>query len=89
MGAITHSANKTIKIWKTEIVGDEELVDLGINSNDYKIGQVVYANTKKGLVVKALDGFVSILEIQPENSKRLTFAEFINGQHVTEGYFFE
>ena len=50
---------------------------------------MVYANTKKGLIVKALDGFVSILEIQPENSKRLSFAEFINGQHVTDGYFFE
>ena len=89
MVAVTHSGNKTIKIWKTEIVDEQELVELGINSNDYKIGQVVYANTKKGLIVKALEGYISILEIQPENSKRLSFAEFINGQHVTEGYFFE
>jgi methionyl-tRNA formyltransferase len=89
MGAVTHSGNKTIKIWKTEIVDEQELVELGINSNDYKIGQVVYANTKKGLIVKASEGYISILEIQPENSKRLSFAEFINGQHVTDGYFFE
>ncbi len=84
MGAITHNSGKIIKIWKTQIVTDID--------NDYydcKPGQVVLSNPKKGLFVKTKDGIISILEIQAENSKRVSYVDFINGNHISEGYFFE
>lgn len=84
MGAITHNSGKIIKIWKTQIV-----TDIDNNYCDCKPGQVVLSNPKKGLFVKTKDGIISILEIQAENSKRVPYVDFINGNHISEGYFFE
>lgn len=90
MGAITHNSGKIIKIWKTHKLSYDEINELNINiNNDYGPGQVIYSNQKKGLIVKTIDGCISIIEIQPENSKRLLYSDFINGNHVAPGYFFE
>lgn len=84
MGAITHNSNKVIKIWKTQIV-----YDFNENFDNYLPGQVVLSSAKRGLFVKTIDGIISILEVQPENSKKISYIDFINGNHVSEGYFFE
>ena len=84
MGAITHNSNKVIKIWKTQII-----YDFNENFDNYLPGQVVLSSVKRGLFVKTIDGIISILEVQPENSKKISYIDFINGNHVSEGYFFE
>ena len=52
-------------------------------------GNIVKIN-KKCFDISCKDGTViSILEIQAENSKRVSYVDFINGNHISEGYFFE
>ncbi len=80
MGAYTIINNKKIKIWKAEIadINLEFLKD----ANNYKPGEIVYANEKHGLFIKTKDGVLSVLELQPENSKRMAFGDFLRGNKL-------
>ena len=80
MGAYTIINNKKIKIWKAEIAD----INLEIlkDANNYKPGEIVYANEKYGLFIKTKDGVLSVLELQPENSKRMAFGDFLRGNKL-------
>ena len=82
MGAVTEYNKKKIKIWKTKVIIDNSIQD------EYKNGEIVKV-TKKELLVKTGDGIISIIEIQPENKKKMNITEFINGTQIKEGMFFE
>ena len=45
----------------------------------YKNGEIVFANSKQGLIVKTNDGFISLLLLQAPNSKILKAKDFVNG----------
>jgi len=49
---------------------------------NYKNGEVVIADNKKGLVIKASDGFVEITELLPINSKKMTAKSYLNGKKI-------
>jgi methionyl-tRNA formyltransferase len=51
----------------------------------YKNGEVVCATSKLGLIVKAQNGFVRLVEIQPQNSKRMKDTDFLNGKKIEIG----
>ena len=80
MGAYTIINNKKIKIWKAE-VADMKLEYLK-NASNYNPGEIVYANEKCGLFIKTKDGVLSVLELQPENSKRMAFGDFLRGNKL-------
>lgn len=52
---------------------------------NYKNGEVVIANGKQGLVIKAKNGFVEILEIQAPNGKIMQAKQFLNGKSIQTG----
>lgn len=52
---------------------------------DYSNGEVVCASNKQGLIVKCGNGFVRLLEIQPQNSKKMKDTDFLNGKKVEVG----
>ncbi len=69
-----------IKIWKTAPFSDE---NLKLNP-----GRVIRYN-KKHLLAGTGNGIIEILEIQPENKKRMEGLAFINGYRLAEEEFFE
>lgn len=77
MGAYTIIGGKKTKIWKAEKV--DNAVDILPDIAQFENGDIVYANDKVGLFIKAKDGILSILEIQPENSKRMGFGDYMRG----------
>lgn len=65
---------KLLKIFRASVSED---------SPEGEIGEVV--SVKKKLQVKAGDGSVLLLELQGEGSKRMKFADFINGRRIALG----
>ena len=61
MGAYTYVNNKKLKIWKAELKPYTE------NVKDLKNGDVVLADSKKGLEFKAKDGIIRAIEVQGED----------------------
>ena len=94
MGTYTFLNGKKLKMWKVQIVSDDEIKQLqeknSIESiNDLKPGAVVLANEKQGLFIKTIDGVLSILEIQGENAKRMSVGDFLRGNKIEMGEIFE
>lgn len=77
MGCVSFYEGKKIKIWKATIVSDFE-------TEGKENGEIVRAD-KGGLYVKTADGVLSLLELQPENSKRMDYKSFLNGNKIEVG----
>ena len=80
MGAYTIINDKKVKLWKVDIVEQSEIQIIAETIKNKVAGEIVFANEKKGLYIKTKDGVLSILELQPENSKKMNFGEYIRGQ---------
>ncbi len=80
MGAYTIINEKKVKIWKAKII--EKSMDYLKNADNFKPGEIIYAKDKIGLFIKTKDGTLSILELQPENSKRMSFGDFLRGNNL-------
>lgn len=74
------------KVYKSKIVTEKELENIVIDENTVS-GQVVYIS-KSNLYIKCSDGFIGILEIQPENGKRMDISAFIAGNKLKVGDMF-
>jgi methionyl-tRNA formyltransferase len=77
--AWTNFRNMNIKIWKTAAFNNNEI--------SLKPGQILKYN-KKQLIAGTGSGILEILEIQPENKKRMDGLSFINGYRLAENEFF-
>lgn len=77
MGCVSFYEGKKIKIWKATIVSDFE-------TEGKENGEIVRAD-KGGLYVKTADGVLSLLELQPENSKKMDYKSFLNGNKIEVG----
>ncbi len=75
------------KVYKSKIVTSNEVDNIIINEN-IKNGQVAYIS-KSNLYIKCGDGFIGILEIQPENGKRMDISAFIAGNRLKIGDMFK
>lgn len=81
-GAVTSFKGKIMKIFKASF---EE-----ITLNDYPVnGSIIKIDKRRGIGVKVKDGVLWILELQPENKKRMNFIEFLNGYRPNIGERFE
>jgi methionyl-tRNA formyltransferase len=78
--AWTNFRDMNIKIWKTAEFNKNEII---LNP-----GQILKHN-KKNLIVGTGDGILEILEIQPENKKRMDGLSFINGYRLIENEMFQ
>ena len=76
MGAYTYVNNKKLKIWKAELKPYTE------NVKDLKNGDVVLADSKKGLEFKAKDGIIRAIEVQGDNGKRMKAEEYLRGNTI-------
>jgi len=77
LGAYCNLGQKKIKFWKVDIVKE--------HSDNVAPGTVVMSDSKKGLYVKTIDGAISILEIQGENSRKMSITEFLRGNKIEIG----
>jgi methionyl-tRNA formyltransferase len=73
-----------LKLFKASLLSDNKKQFLK-DINNYKNGEVVLSSAKQGLVLKSKDGFVEILELQAENSKRMNAKSFLNGKSISVG----
>lgn len=94
MGAYSFYEGKKIKFWKVQKISEDEFNEITLNYEhlDYKtseIGTVIFVNEKKGLYIKAIDGIISVIEIQGENAKRMKIGDFLRGNKITLGSKFE
>ena len=77
MGCVSFYEGKKIKIWKSQIVETSEY-------NGKENGEIVKAD-KNGIYIKASNGVLSLLELQPENSKKMDYKSFLNGNRIEVG----
>ena len=68
-GAYLYLDNEKFKIYKSSIVSDEIIG---------QIGEIVKAD-KNGLYLQCTNGVLNLLEVQKEGKKRMDFRSFING----------
>ena len=86
MGAYTFINNKKIKIWKAQVIDEKDFIQQyncpleELNKNNY--GDVLIADSKKGLFLKAKNGIISILEIQAENAKKMNILDYLRGNTI-------
>ena len=96
MGAYSHLNDKKIKFWKVQVLTEQELLDKFKDLQEYKghlkgiqAGTVLFSDDKNGLFIKANDGILQVLEIQGENSKKMSINDFLRGNKIDIGSIFE
>ena len=91
MGAYSMFNGKKIKFWKVRALDeDDEKLGKILGEIDWKsknAGDVLLADSKKGLFVKTIDGVISVEEIQGENAKRMNVGDFLRGFSIENGCF--
>lgn len=89
LGAYSMIGNKRFKFWKSRFLplqSPEYRDYFGNESENLENGKILVKN-KAELFVKVADGALQILEIQPENSKKMSMNEFLRGYHVENSKF--
>ena len=96
MGAYSFLNGKKIKFWKIDIMPIEELEKIFPELKEYESrmkklepGTIAFADNKKGIFIKTGDSFIKVLELQGENSKKMDYKSFLNGNKLQAGEIFE
>lgn len=71
-----------IKVISASKYEPKERVD---DFTQFTVGQVVLSSAKAGLIVKCLDGFVSLDVIKAPNSKEMPAKAYLNGRQIAVG----
>lgn len=58
---------------------------VSLDTEQKKCGEVVFADSKKGLVIACKDSFLQILEIKPTNGKLMSAKAYLNGKKIEVG----
>ena len=95
MGAYTTYQDKKLKIWKADAITIEESINLHpeFKEFEYRIqdmvgGSIICSDIQKGLYVKANNSILVLVEVQAENSKRMSIQDFLRGNHIEAGEMF-
>ncbi len=75
--AYTTYQGKILKIFKAQVINDTPYSEGS--------GEVVSADKNKGLQIKTSKGILRILELQPQNKKRIKGEEFLRGYRIKVG----
>ncbi len=81
MGAYFFVNDKKIKLWKVDVLSFEEFNEIQ-NIEEKGNGTILLADCKKGLFIKAKDGIIKAIEVQGENAKRMSAADFLRGNKI-------
>lgn len=86
MGAYTYINSKKIKLWKVNVLSNEEFIGLNfvsdLNLDNVNNGDVIVANDKQGLFLKAKDAVIEAIEIQVEGSKKMNAKDYLRGHKL-------
>ena len=86
MGAYTFINSKKVKLWKVNILSNEEFLEKNIISfekiKNTEKGEVLVADEKQGLYFKAKDAVLEAIEIQVEGSKRMNSKDYLRGHKL-------
>ena len=88
MGAYTFLKGKKIKFWRVDIAKSKE-ISIEQNMDFIRNGTVIVSDKKDGIFIKTEEGILRVLEIQGENSKRMTIQEYLRGNSINEFEVFE
>ncbi|MDD3303524.1 MAG: methionyl-tRNA formyltransferase [Clostridia bacterium] len=77
---------RVFKIYDVQCIPEENL-NIDLKENSYKNGEVVYTSKDK-LYIKCKEGYISVFQIQPQNSKRMNIQSFMAGNKVKIGEVF-
>ena len=86
MGAYTFLEGKKIKFWKVDVINIDKL---DVKEEKLNNGTVLVSNPKEGLLIKAKDGVIKVIEIQGENAKKMPTSDFLRGNKIKEFQVFE
>lgn len=73
------------KVYTAAVLDSETIIRLGLDLSSFSNGQVAFATSKVGLIIKASDGFVKLIDIQPEGGKRMDSKSYLNGKKIEVG----
>ena len=83
MGAYTYINDKKLKFWKVNVISFEDFNNtFNLELEGIKLGQIILANDKNGLFLKAKDAVIEVLEIQAEGSKRMNAKDYLRGNKL-------
>lgn len=90
MGIYTFLNDKKIKFWKVDAISVEEFANKYTEFKSYKQrlekevapGAIIYIDYKEAIYVKAKEGIIKINEIQAENAKKMSTADFLRGNKI-------
>ena len=86
MGAYTIINEKKIKLWKVNIVNNNEFLNNYIKNDivldNTKNGDILLANDKQGLFIKAKDAIIEAVEIQADGSKKMSAKDYLRGNKL-------
>ena len=89
MGAFSMLNGKKIKFWSVEALDEDDMSLNEIFKDSYiennKPGEILLADCKKGLFVKAKQGVIVAKEVQGENARRMNVGDFLRGFKVNVG----
>lgn len=96
MGAYSFYEGKKIKFWKVEIYSDKQILEMFPELQEFEDrfldlpeGTILFSDSKTGLYIKSKEGNIKVIEIQGENAKRMTSEEFLRGNSLVAGLYFE
>ncbi len=92
MGAYTYLDDKKLKFWKVQVITEKELLEdfSELKGYIYRLsnityGTVILSDAKKGLIIRAKEGYIKVIEIQGENAKKMTIGDFLRGNKIEIG----
>lgn len=88
-GTFTYKEGKLLKVYGVSILcaDSEEYRNISAVATDFTPGSVVV--TKKDVYVKTADGFVKLIEVQPEGKKRMPAIDYARGARLQTGESFD
>lgn len=96
MGTYTMLQGKKLKIWRVEAIEIDRFVKIYPEFEKEKQrvknlenGTIIYIESKEGVYVKAKNGIIKLLEVQAENSRKMTIQEYLNGNQIQIGQILE
>lgn len=78
--AYMYFGGKLLKIYRSAVRGKDEFA----NITD-ELANGTFVKLKKNLLVATSEGFLELLEVQPEGKKRMPAMDFANGCHIETG----
>lgn len=97
MGVYTILNDKKIKFWNIDAISIDEFVNKYTEFKNYKQrlkdevapGAIVYIDYKEAIYIKANEGIIKVNEIQGENAKKMSTADFLRGNKIEIAETFE